>query len=333
MNSCWICLKEVSGDQKYSGYHNSCVATLLGSLEVSPFLPFDKKIFHAELSQKFTLGMSMSGVQKKLSLTNEGGVLSPTAKNGRFILKPTVDDFPEVSANEHLTMKIGELLAIQTPPCGLVQFQNGQPAYLVRRFDWTSETTKIQKEDMAQIFQLERDDKQAYKYSKSYEAVGNKIKEVTGNKLIQVYEFFRRVVFCFLCGNGDYHLKNISLQNLGRDGTFEGLTPNYDAVMTVLYFTEKDLALDLLENGELSEGFDSVGFLTKQDFVLLGRRIGLLDAAIEKVFGDFRRRIPGIKELILRSHLSAEMKERYAKVTEQRAVKLELIGGARFIHE
>lgn len=328
MKICHICLKDITGEQKYEGYHNACITTLLGELQISPHLAFDKSIFRAELSQKYIQGMSMSGVQKKLSLKVEERKLVATQKGGMFILKPSVDDFPEVSANEHLTMRLGELFGIVTPPCGLIKFKDFELAYLIKRFDWLNGEEKFLKEDMAQIFQLVRDEGQTYKYSMSYEEVGVKLLELTGNKLAEVFQFFRRVLFAFLSGNGDLHLKNISVYNskFGSDGIFDGLTPNYDSVMTKLYFpNERDMALELLKDGEASPEFDDTGFLTRVDFDLLGKRIGLSDAAREIAFYEMSRRINTAIELIGRSFLSAPMKQKYLETFNSRAKKLDLI--------
>ncbi len=329
MNVCHICLKEISGEQKYPGYHNPCVISLFGNIHVSPFLDFDKALFKAEISQKYTKGMSISGVQKKLSMKIEANKLVPTSKDGKFILKPTVEDFPEISANEHLTMRLGEIFGIETPACGLIQFQGGELAYIVRRFDWTpDETKRILKEDMAQIFQLQRDKEETYKYSKSYEEVGLKILEITGSKLVNVLDYFTRVVFCFLTANGDYHLKNISVQNksFNRDGVFDSLTPNYDALMTFLYFpSEEDLALDLLRNDEFSPEFKQNGFFTRADFNLLATRISLPPSGAVLVFNEMKKKLPQAFELIKRGFLSDKMKEKYQLHFTQRAKKLELI--------
>jgi serine/threonine-protein kinase HipA len=305
------------------------VTNLLGGLSISPVLEFDRRLFKAEFSQKFAKGMSISGVQKKLSVKAESGHLVPTNLGGRFILKPSVDEFPEISANEHLTMKLGALFGIDTPPCGLLQFKDGELVYIVKRFDWMQDGSgKILKEDMAQIFQLQRDSEETYKYSKSYEEVGVKIREVTGGKLMSVLDFFRRVVFCFLSGNGDYHLKNISVQNATFDprGGFDSLTPNYDAVMTSIYLSEEsELALPLLFNREHSKEFESVGFLTKPDFDLFAERIQLTSQGAGLVYQEMKKRLPEAMNLVEQCFLTLPLKEKYKTTLRLRAAKLGLV--------
>lgn len=323
---CKICLKKISGEQKNIDYHNACLLRLFDSITVSPILPFSRDVFKTEISRQYSKGMSISGVQKKLSMRLEKDQLILTSENGTYILKPTVEDFPELSENEHLSMVIGKTLDIDTPPLGLIKFSDGELVYIIRRFDW-NKSGKIHKEDMAQIFNLHRDTGETYKYSQSYEQVGNKLVEVTGGKLAIALDFFNRVIFNFLIQNGDYHLKNISVisSKLSRSGIYEGMSPNYDSVMTRMYSTyEKDLALDLLANDELPKESDAVGFLTKADFIEFGARINLLPPAMELVFEKIRKKSDEIFNLIDSSFLSDQRKAEYKDNVINRMQKLKI---------
>jgi serine/threonine-protein kinase HipA len=49
----------------------------------------------------------------------------------------------DVPANEHLTMQIaGQLFGIAVPPNACVELSDGEPAYLVKRFDRRADGTK-----------------------------------------------------------------------------------------------------------------------------------------------------------------------------------------------
>ena len=228
MEICKICLKKVSKNQRRNDYHNLCLIKLFDSTSIDPKLPFSRDVFRSEFSKIYTKGMSISGVQKKLSLKIENNLLTLTSTGGTYILKPTTEEFPELSENEHLSMLIGRLLDIETSPFGLVKFANGELVYIIKRFDWKNDH-KIHNEDMASIFNLNRDEHEEYKYSQSYEAVGKKIKEITGGKLAVVLDFFNRLVYNYLIQNGDYHLKNISViaERLTQSGYYESLGPNF----------------------------------------------------------------------------------------------------------
>jgi hypothetical protein len=118
MEICKVCLLKVPSGQRFSDYHNSCLIKLFGSATVSPILSFSRTIFKVEVVQKYVLGMSISGVQKKLSLKIENDELIATGRGGTFILKPSVEEFSGLSENEHLSMRIGSTLDIDTPPLG-----------------------------------------------------------------------------------------------------------------------------------------------------------------------------------------------------------------------
>ena len=70
-------------------------------------------------------------------------MLTPTDRDGEFILKPvpraltgSLDLLDDVPANEHVTMQIAaQVFGLRSAACGLVFFPDGEPAYIVRRFD------------------------------------------------------------------------------------------------------------------------------------------------------------------------------------------------------
>ncbi len=327
MNTCKICLKKVSSDQKYDDYHTGCLIKLFDATSVSPILPFSREVFKTELSKNYTHGMSISGVQKKLSLKITGGTLALTSTGGTYILKPTVEDFPDLSENEHVSMLIGKALDIETPPVGLIKFSDGELVYIIKRFDWHG-SKKIHKEDMASIFNLNRDEGETYKYSQSYESIGKKLLEVTGEKPTVILDFFNRLVYNYIIQNGDYHLKNISViaDHLSREGFYDRLSPNYDSVMTRLYFPEEnELALDFLKDDELPKEYQTVGFYTRPDFEELGIKIGLTLPAVSVIFDKVKKRVEDLSDLVKASFLTESRKQQYLTNMQQRLAKLRII--------
>lgn len=323
---CKICLSKVSKKQRYSDYHNSCLLKLFNTSIIGPSLEFDKKIFNEE-AKKHSKGMSISGVQKKLSLKIENHKLSLANIGGTYILKPTVEDFPELAPNEHLSMVIGNQLDIETPPLGLIKFSDGELVYLIKRFDWI-ESKKIQQEDMTQIFQLNRDTNERYKYGYSYEEVGVKLKEITGGKMAVVLDFFNRLVYNYLIQNGDYHLKNISVvaKKLSPNGFYDLLSPNYDSVMTRLYFKdESDFALDFLQGDFGPNHFSTAGFYNRSDFYDLGTKIGLTKPAADIIFDKITKKKNEIFKLIEASFLSDLKKNEYNENLKNRLKKLNIV--------
>jgi serine/threonine-protein kinase HipA len=91
-------------------------------------------------------------------------------------------------------------------------------------------------EDFAQVFGLFPQDKYDHR---SYANIAAVLWAETGET--GTYEFFRRLVFSVLIGNGDMHLKNWSL--LYPDSRTPIVSPAYDFVATLPYIPNDNLAL------------------------------------------------------------------------------------------
>ena len=79
-------------------------------------------------------------------------------------------------------------------------------------------------------------------------------------------EFVRRLFFSFAIGNGDMHLKNISL--IYRDPRRPVISPAYDLVSTAPYLNDpEDLGLQLGRSKRFEE-------VSPESFELLARRVG-----------------------------------------------------------
>lgn len=319
--NCLACLKELkTGEQ--GEYHKACLASLLGSSKACAALPFAKSELNIGSLKSATERMSISGVQIKLSLKLSKGVLDKTGTGGRFILKPSPEQYPHIAENEHVSMLIGKLLGVDTPPLALVRFSDGELAYLVKRFDRKG-PRKLRKEDMCQLFGVSREEK----YTRSYEEVGRKILEATGGDLFCAHDFLKRLAYNYLIANGDFHLKNISLMDsgasTGRPALFDSLSPNYDSVNTRLYIPrEAELALsDGLLSDDFTEEYKALGFYSYADFKELGVRLGISPAAIQEIAETARKRERDMFKLIEASFLPPDMKSSYAGIVKEQLKK------------
>jgi serine/threonine-protein kinase HipA len=326
--NCKICLRSLSSAKSTESpdYHDACKRKLFGKAGVSPRLGFDKKQFSSEIAHKFSKRMSMSGLQQKLSMKIESGQITPTDLGGTLILKPTSADYDDVSENEHVSMLIGQRLGIDTPPCGLVSFSNGELAYIIRRFDRLPDGSKIHQEDLTQILGLQKDSGGEFKYGGSYESAGQAILNATGNKLVIALRFFERVVLNFLIGNADYHLKNISLRNMDASAKYSELTPNYDSLNTFLHFGpgESFFALKdgLYPDQYESSPYNELGSPSGKDFIEFGSRLGLKQKVTTEVFAKFSKKKLEMRELIDASYLAGPNKDKYKFYLEQRFTML-----------
>lgn len=331
---CKISLNKLTNKEVETGYKQTALRSLFGRTSVSPHLPFNRSEFF-QSSRQHSQGMSISGVQQKLSLKeNEHHELIPTATGGKYMLKPSPEAFPNAAENEHIAMRLSMLLGIETALCGLVDFADGELAYITRRFDRLDDGSKLHQEDLLQCFNIPSDDK----YDKTYEEAGKLVLEVTGGKKAVALDFLRRVIFAYLVGNDDLHLKNFSVQRLeGNTGHYyDKLTPNYDCLFCNAFNTndtEKglgQLALGLLfdpEEGDeqFSEAQQYYGYYTGIDFIELGARLGIPEKPIQKFIDQLHSKKDDMLNLIQHSFMPEMMKKRASTLLESRLRALGII--------
>lgn len=233
---CRICLKPVRDHV----YHAACLRGLFGSAKV-PQLDIS-------LAKLHTAGLAMvgrsslSGVQKKISvtLTTDRETLQVAADGGRYILKPQTETFPALPENEHVTTCLAKLVEIEVPPSGLVALSDGSLAFISKRFDRLPDGRKLRQEDFCQLAEQSPKDK----YEGSAELCVRLLRKYASEPLIEILKLYRLLLFAWWTGNGDMHLKNLSLftetQGIMR------LTPAYDLVSTRLVIPDDPLALPVL---------------------------------------------------------------------------------------
>lgn len=234
--ACRICLKPVRNQE----HHAACLRGLFGSAKV-PQLDIS-------LAKLHTAGLAMvgrsslSGVQKKISvtLTTDRETLQVAADGGRYILKPQTDTFPALPENEHVTTCLAKLVEIEVPPFGLVALSDGSLAFISKRFDRLPDGRKLRQEDFCQLAEQSPKDK----YEASAELCVRLLRKYASEPLIEILKLYRLLLFAWWTGNGDMHLKNLSLftdtQGIMR------LTPAYDLVSTRLVIPDDPLALPVL---------------------------------------------------------------------------------------
>ncbi len=318
--NCHLCLEPLRPGEEARGMHARCLRAMFGTTAVAPRLGFSRSDIKGELLARNTRRMSISGVQQKLSLRLAAGTLQPTDTNGEYILKPSPDEYPQAAENEHVSMLLSGLFRIETATCCLLPFGDGEYAYLTRRYDRQADGKRVHQEDLAQALGRGRNESGEYKYEGSYEQVGRAIRQATGGKLAAVYDFFRRLLVRFLVGDGDYHLKNISLWKPDRTGAYAGLAPNYDMLNTGLYLpNETTFALDLLAGDLFTPEYERLGYYTWPDFAELARRVELTERAAQRLRDDLLARVGQAHALLQASFLADEWKMKYGAALEERS--------------
>ena len=293
---------EPCGTEKYSLAGLKLLSTSLKNLKDFPYTPKEQVQMAARLGSK----MSIQGVQPKLSviLNVKEEVFEVVENGGRFIVKPPHDLYNEVPQNEDLTMRLAALVGIQVPLHGMVYNIDGSLSYFIRRFDRVG-NQKVATEDFSQLLEFSRDTK----YESSMEQVAFVIEKHCTFPVIEKLKLFRLVIFNYLVGNEDMHLKNFSLIRLQNKVE---LSPAYDLLNTsIIMPVKEEIALPL--KGKKSK-------LNRKIFVdYFGKdRLGLSEESLSTELLKFENILSSWMDFIQNSFLSEKMREQYVRLIESR---------------
>lgn len=312
MNRCPGCFKE---DQ--STFCTSCRKRLFDGKNIAGVLPFTRPNYNEARLKITDQRMSLSGIQTKISLVLRGNQLKMAESGGQYILKPIpTGEFEELDLlpiNEHLTMQMArQIFQIETAENALVQFADGELAYLTRRFDVQADGNRALQEDFAQVAaRSEETHGKNYKYDYSYEEIAALIKKHVAASKVDLEKFFKLVLFNYLVHNGDAHLKNFSL--IRHDNTEEyRLAPAYDLLNTRLHLpNESRAALDLFKDNFETASYKGNAYYAYDDFVEFARRLGLVETRYKRFIKEL---IDGYKNACMfidRSDLTDAAKDKY----------------------
>lgn len=263
-----------------------------------------------EIAIRLASKLSIQGVQPKLSaiLSLKKGEFEAVENGGKFIIKPPHQIYSELPENEDLTMRLAKEAGIEVPQHGLIYNKDESLSYFIKRFDRAGRH-KLAVEDFGQLLELDRETK----YAASIENIISVIVKRCTFPKIEFLKLFRLILFNFLVGNEDMHIKNLSL--ITRDGKIE-LSPAYDLLnSTIVMNVKEEMALTL--NGKKSN-FKASDFLV----YLARQRLELEDSTIEKCLDHYKGVLPKWREWIQHSFLSEEKKRKYLEVVESRWTRL-----------
>lgn len=293
--NCLLCYQPLN--QNEVDYHSKCIEKLFGCKQMPDF-DIDEKQLVGYAKKMIGANMAVTGVQPKLSLWLEKAKtairFTIVDDKSNFIIKPQSEIYHSLPENEDLSMHLAETFGIEVAKHGLVRLKSGNLAYITKRFD-RKQSLKIACEDLCQLSESLTE----HKYRGSYEKTGKIIKQYSSQPGIDVLYFYRLVLFCFLTGNADMHLKNFSMFEK-TEGTF-CLSPAYDLVSTHLVIKNEMEQLGLNLNGKKNK-------ITKNDFDVFGVNLGLNEKQIENSYRHFIDSIAKTDWLIEHSFLPNEQK-------------------------
>lgn len=264
-----------------SGWHKACIKRFFGTSKL-PEIAIDDKALKLLAIETTNKGFTVPGVQKKLSLHLISDSCNPrlTLVNypTGYILKPQVAEYEALPESEQLVMSMADLAGISTVPHALIQGASGL-AYITKRVDriFTADKTEmLAMEDFCQLdLRLTAD-----KYKGSYERCAKIIERYSSRIGIDMAEFYMRVVFSFIVGNSDMHMKNFSLIETAEGSGKYVLSPAYDLLPVNANIPTDIEQFALPMNGKKMN-------IRRNDFLKFADYCGISRATAEKIIKRF----------------------------------------------
>lgn len=316
-------------------WHAKCIRAFFGTSSM-PQIDLEPEAL-AELAAAGTeQGRTVAGVQKKMSINlDRSGRKKPRMTvvdhAAGYILKPQTDEYPYLPEAEQLVMQMADAAGIRTVPHALIwrpaatgghehlseKELTGEYAYITRRIDRTADTPAgmLAMEDFCQLSGRLTEDK----YKGSYEVCAKIIREHSMWAPLDMSEFYMRILFCFITGNSDMHLKNFSLIEDAPGSRQYRLSPAYDLLpVNIVSDDDEETALTLCGKRRR---------LKRPDFDSLAVSCGIDERTAERLIRSIADREPAYLEMIRESLIPDAMKDSFASLVKERTERLRDKGG------
>ena len=316
--NCLCCGKPIKDNNESSGWHKTCIKKFF-TTTVIPEIEITDSVLEELAKESTNKGYTIPGVQKKLSLHLSKEVyprLTVVNYPTGYILKPQVKEFRALPEAEHIVMSMADKAKIRTVPHALVKSKDSY-AYITKRIDRVfskdSNVKLIAMEDFCQLdLRLTKD-----KYKGSCERCGNIIKKYSSRSGLDMSELFYRLVFSFIVGNSDMHLKNFSLiESESGSGEYH-LSPAYDLLPVNVIMPEDKEEFALPINGKKRN-------IHRKDFLIFAASCGIVKLAAEKMIEQLISMVPIFIEMCCNSLMPQDMKEAFIELVDKRVSALRI---------
>ena len=313
MEKCLFCYGELAPNEV--GYHTKCAKKIFGSSRV-PQIPYSRDNINTLAKELVQMHTNVTGVQPKMSLhiargeKNEPDRLTLVGIRGGFILKPQAKDYTFLPENEDLTMHLAEAAGIKVVPHTLARMADGELCYLTRRIDRRDNGEKIPMEDACQLTERLTENK----YHSSYEQVAKVIKSYSKVGKLDLVNYWEVVVFSWLTGNSDMHLKNFSLYE-STTGLWQ-LTPAYDLLSVHLAMPSDKEELALTLNGKKNR-------INAKDFITAMSKSGIDEVVVRRMIKKFTTLLPKWESIIENSFLPKELQTEYISLVRDKISQIQ----------
>jgi len=243
--------------------------------------------------------LSLAGAQHKVGLylqESEHGDRSFYLPDGTaastHIIKTENSRYKGIIYNEHFCLTLARACGLAVPDADIIK--TTRPMLAIKRFDRAIDEScrlydslpsplRLHQEDFCQALGLER--------SKKYEAGANDypkmisecIRAVSANPLKDIEALALLMTFCYLIGNCDNHMKNLSIV-YSSDYQSLRLAPFYDLVCTTLYALDREMGLRIGSTRVIDK-------VEREDFALLGASLGVGARRMLRLLDDMRERL------------------------------------------
>ncbi len=310
--NCYCCGKPLQSEIARYGWHKSCIKKFFGTVEL-PEIEIDEKTIELLVAESTNKGYTVPGVQKKLSLhlfsKKKNPKLTLVNYPTGYILKPQVDEFEALPEAEQLVMTMADAVGISTVPHALIQ-GNGSRAYITKRVDRVFQNNAVQMLAMEDFCQLDLRLTQD-KYRGSYERCAKIIERYSSRSGLDMTELYLRLLFSFIVGNSDMHLKNFSLIETAEGNGKYVLSPAYDLLPVNVIMPEDTEQFALAMNGKKTN-------ICRKDFLFFADECGIPRSSAEKM----NKKIVSQKGKLIRmchnSLMPDHLKERFIALMEER---------------
>ena len=310
MCKCLYCYQRLEEGQR--DFHPNCARKFFGTKD-APILEYKHDDLNQLAEQVIRAQISLTGVQPKLSLNlnkHDGcNRLTIVGLWGDYIFKPQTEAYPQLPENEDLTMHLAEAAKIKVVPHSLIRLSDGKLGYITKRIDRTKNGEKIDMEDMCQLTLHPTE----YKYKSSYEQIARTITKYSSTPKLDLTNYMQLLLYCFVTGNNDMHLKNFSLYRPEKDYL---LAPAYDLLNTTIVNPKDKEELALPLSGRKTK-------LRVADFLNTARTIGLEESVVLRLIKGLQKALPKWQVLIQSSFLDENMKKAYQELIMSRLSRLQ----------
>ena len=309
--NCLCCGKILkTGDD--TGWHKSCIRRFFSTTTI-PEIEIEEKILEQLATESIQKGYTVPGVQKKLSLHLFSGEKKPrlTLVNypTGYILKPQVEQFEALPEAEQLVMTMADMVGISTVPHALLKGKEAY-AYITKRVDRQFDGDNVKMLAMEDFCQLDLRLTQD-KYKGSYERCAKIIQRYSSRKGLDMTELYLRLLFSFVVGNSDMHLKNFSLIETEAGSGQYVLSPAYDLLPVNVIMPEDKEQFALPMNGKKMN-------LRRKDFLIFADECEISRVSAEKMMKMIVKKRNSFIDMCKTSLLPLHLQERMCTLMEER---------------